>query len=73
MNKKSKIVEEKSKQLKEFVGSSLSLEQCEFFIDSTIRDVITAYENYTSEIVIGKVNDRNTKSLVDQFLNNYLV
>ena len=34
------------------------------------RELLLAYENYTSEMIIGKTNDRTAKSLVDGFLAN---
>ena len=34
------------------------------------RELLLAYENYTSEMITGKTNDRTAKSLVNDFLAN---
>lgn len=34
------------------------------------RELLLAYENYTSEIITSKTNERTAKSLVDGFLAN---
>ena len=42
----------------------------DLFSVSQQRELLLAYENYTSKMITGKTNDRTAKSLVNDFLAN---
>ena len=46
------------------------LKQFDTPVVSQKRELLLAYENYTSEMITGKTNDRTAKSLVNYFLAN---
>ena len=68
---KNKPTEEKLKKEKE--SGWYYIKQLALFSGSPLRELLLKYENYTSEIITGKTNDRTAKSLVDGFLANNCV
>jgi len=62
---RAKIIELIMKRAEELVNENDSLH-----LVSHQRELLLAYENYTSEMITGKTNDRTAKSLVNDFLDN---